>query len=87
MRRITWAVIVVASVTLCLWQISNAVDQYIRYDTVNSIVTKKHETLAFPAITVCNVNKVRKSYAEALGAPATQLLEAAVFEQLAFFRT
>ena len=80
-RRIIWAVLVVASVAACLWQVSFAVNQYLQYDTVNSIVTKKHETMAFPAITVCNVNKVRKSYAEALGAPATQLLQAALFEK------
>ena len=75
-RRITWAVIVVASVTLCLWQISNAVDQYLQYDTVNSITITKHESMSFPAITVCNVNGVRKAYAESLGAPAAHLLQA-----------
>ena len=51
-RRTTWAVIVVASVMACLWQISNAVDQYLQYDTVNSVKITKHESMSFPAITV-----------------------------------
>ena len=80
LRRITWAFIFVASVTACLWQISNAVDQYLRYDTVNSITIKKHESMAFPAVTVCNVNGMRKAYANNLGAPAAHLLQAFLFE-------
>ena len=60
-RRIIWAVLVVASVAACLWQISLAVDQYLQYDTVNSISTKKHESMAFPAITIggCGTSRRR----------------------------
>ena len=79
-RRLAWAAFFVASVTACLWQISNAVDQYFQYDTVNSISITKYESMSFPAITVCNVNGVRKAYAESLGAPAAHLLQAFFFE-------
>ena len=86
-RRITWSVIFVASAAACLWQISNAVDQYTRYDTVNSVSITKHESLSYPAITVCSGNGVRKAYVESLGEPAAQLLQALLFETTTYVRT
>lgn len=66
-RRALWALFVGACVSICLWQISNAISQYFQYDTVNSISIQRHVALRFPAITVCNVNQVRQSFADSFG--------------------
>ena len=73
-RRILWIVMFVGCVSICLWQISNAVQQYFRYDTVNTVSIMRHSSLKLPAVSICNINQIRRSYAEALGSPYTEIL-------------
>ncbi|BFZ05750.1 hypothetical protein BsWGS_08789 [Bradybaena similaris] len=60
-RRIIWAILVLTSFSWGLHQLVIVVDSYFSYP-VSSVITLQHGTdIPFPAVTICNLNKLRKS--------------------------
>ena len=66
-HRIFWALAFTGSVIIAAWMISAVWQKYTRYPVIvsfQSFETKTNE-IAFPAITICNMNKILRSKAEA----------------------
>lgn len=66
-RRVLWLIIVLASASGCLY---NCVDR-IRFlagaPTATAITLDRRQEINFPAVTICNLNMLRRDYLEELG--------------------
>lgn len=78
-RRITWAVLFLFSVTIAMSQWQVLIMKYFEYDVATNVdLVRKRETV-FPAITLCNMNPIAnpsvvpslKDYLDSVGASAT----------------
>lgn len=61
LRRVLWSIFLLCCISACLYQSALAVDQYIKYESINSLSTERHTSLDLPAVTICNVNQLRLS--------------------------
>ncbi|CAG5125164.1 unnamed protein product [Candidula unifasciata] len=60
-KRVVWLVMVVSVLTIAIFQLVDLVSDFYTYP-VTTLVKIKHETKAtFPAITICNVNRKKRS--------------------------
>ena len=66
-RRIFWAVIFLGAMGACLYNIIDRILYLAGQPTATTISIKREASLAFPSITVCNLNLARRSYLEANG--------------------
>ncbi|KAK6470882.1 amiloride-sensitive sodium channel subunit gamma-like [Huso huso] len=60
-RRLLWAVFVGFALCCALWQCTEMVLNYYRYPSHEKITLVSNTMLAFPAVTICNLNSVRYS--------------------------
>lgn len=66
-RRVFWLVIVLTTASACLY---NCIDRILILTSRHSITTinlKQGREMDFPAVTICNLNMLRKDYLEGLG--------------------
>lgn len=66
-RRLFWLLIVLVAGGYCLYNISDRVQHLLRNPTFTSTSIVRKESLEFPAVTICNLNSVKRSYLEDLG--------------------
>ena len=53
-----WIFVVLSCVTGCLGQVFTFLEIFWRYPTIIDIETEKTDELQFPAVTVCNMNRL-----------------------------
>lgn len=79
-RRLTWAVLFLCSVTIAMSQWQVLITKYFEYDVATNVnLVRKRETV-FPAITLCNMNPIANpsavpslnDYLDSVGASATR---------------
>lgn len=64
-RRVVWALILLASLGVCLFFLIGHFTNFSRKPTSTTLnVIRPEKGLAFPAVTFCNLNPVSRSYAE-----------------------
>ncbi|KAM7293125.1 acid-sensing ion channel 4-A-like [Ixodes scapularis] len=68
-RRACWLLAFGALACLMVMDLSYIFVEFLRYEDVVSITYTEPARAGFPAVTVCNVNKVRKSVLCQAGAP------------------
>lgn len=61
MRRTMWALALLASLVLFLYQASRSTGTYLEHPHVTALSEESRRELTFPAITLCNVNRFRFS--------------------------
>ena len=67
-RRIMWGMILIASLGVCLYYlIEHGLEFAARPTSTTVLVERPAQGLAFPAVTVCNMNPVSRSFAEERG--------------------
>jgi hypothetical protein len=64
-RRLVWAVIVVAATGALLYNIVTIVMLYLAYPVVTTLTLTHTPSITFPAVTICNLNQMRSSVAAA----------------------
>ena len=69
-RRIFWLLIVLVAASYCLYNISDRIRYLSSNPTSTTTSLVQHESLEFPAITICNLNSVKRSYLETVNASA-----------------
>lgn len=60
-RRTGWAVAVLAALGIALYQVAERIRHYAEYSHLTALGEEGGRGLAFPAVTFCNVNRVRRS--------------------------
>uniref|UniRef100_A0A8D0DJ41 Acid-sensing ion channel 3 n=1 Tax=Salvator merianae TaxID=96440 RepID=A0A8D0DJ41_SALMN len=60
-RRVAWAVAVLAAVGMFLYQAAERVQYYKEYHHVTMLDEVEGKRLIFPAVSLCNFNRIRKS--------------------------
>lgn len=78
-RRFLWLVLVVTSATGCLYDIIKSVHRLTRGSTDTTVSVVEPDTVDFPAVTLCNLNIVRRSYLENLSSGVRELIENAPY--------
>ena len=63
-RRVFWLIILLGAAGGCFYNIVNRIMYLASGPTSTTISTTREETLHFPEVTFCNLNSVRRSYAE-----------------------
>ena len=64
LRRRMWILIMMVCITVCVYVAASAVVTYFSFPANSAIQVHYVDELPFPAVTVCNVNPVKKSYYE-----------------------
>ena len=67
-RRVFWAIVVVVAAGFCLYNIIDQMVEYAKNPTATTITqrTNPNGELTFPAVTVCNLNRFKRSVYESL---------------------
>uniref|UniRef100_A0ACB8FW12 Uncharacterized protein n=2 Tax=Sphaerodactylus townsendi TaxID=933632 RepID=A0ACB8FW12_9SAUR len=60
-RRVAWAGAVLAAVGIFLYQVGERVQYYQEYHHVTMLDEEEGKLLVFPAVTLCNYNRIRRS--------------------------
>ncbi|XP_074650415.1 uncharacterized protein LOC141905447 [Tubulanus polymorphus] len=66
MRRILWLIAILVVVTLYFYSVIGAIMYYLSYPTSMIYTLQQNMVLAFPTITICNLNQCRLSTAQKL---------------------
>lgn len=66
-RRAIWLVIVLASASGCLYNCIDRIRFLASKPTATAITLDRRQEINFPAITICNLNMLRRDYLEELG--------------------
>lgn len=74
-RRLFWLFIVLSAGGYCLYNISDRIQFLLSNPTTTSTTVVWQESLAFPAVTICNLNNLKRSYLEAAGLDFSSFLE------------
>lgn len=61
LRRLAWTLALLASVGIFLYQVAERVQYYQEYHHVTMLDEEEGQRLAFPAVTFCNYNRIRRS--------------------------
>ncbi|XP_033108975.1 acid-sensing ion channel 5-like [Anneissia japonica] len=60
--KLLWVLIFMAGLSLCVWQISLRIQEYLLFNVNTEINLTFVDELEFPALTICNFNRYRSSY-------------------------
>ncbi|GIY16700.1 acid-sensing ion channel 1 [Caerostris darwini] len=60
--KITWISILTCALIGCCYQIYGFTDQYFKYPVIVDLLIEQPETITFPAVTVCNLNRMKSEY-------------------------
>ena len=60
-RRLFWLVVVLGAATGCLYNVSDRIMFLASKPTSTTVSTKRGDMLFFPAVTICNLNRFRRS--------------------------
>ncbi|GFR82037.1 acid-sensing ion channel 5 [Elysia marginata] len=63
LRRLIWAALVIGFAVWATYNVSNVVKDYLSRPVLTSVKSDYQTKMAFPAVTFCNINRVRKSLA------------------------
>ena len=66
LRRIFWLFIVFASTSGCLYNCSDRIRFLSSKPTATTITVDRRQNVIFPAVTICNLNMLRRDYLESL---------------------
>jgi len=66
LTRLVWVCLVLAGIGLATYQIQDRICYFYRYPTATDVRIEQAHKLRFPQVTICNVNKMRKSVAHHL---------------------
>ena len=72
-RRLFWLLILLAAGGYCFYNILDRIQFLLSNPTTTSTTVVRQETLAFPAVTICNLNIVKRSYLEELGSAGVNI--------------
>ena len=70
-RKILWLLIVLASASACLYNCIDRIRFLASGPTATTITLNRQPHINFPAVTICNLNMLRKDYLEELGLSET----------------
>ncbi|GIX77028.1 degenerin mec-10 [Caerostris extrusa] len=57
--KITWISILTCALIGCCYQIYGFIDQYFKYPVIVDLLMEQPETITFPAVTICNLNRMK----------------------------
>ncbi|XP_033108974.1 acid-sensing ion channel 5-like [Anneissia japonica] len=60
--KLLWVLIFISGLSLCVWQISLRIQEYLLFNINTEINLMFVDELEFPALTICNFNRYRASY-------------------------
>ncbi len=63
-RRGFWFVIMLAAASACIYNCADRIKFFISSPTATSITLQRKQEIDFPAVTICNLNMLRKEYLE-----------------------
>ncbi|GFS43689.1 acid-sensing ion channel 5 [Nephila pilipes] len=61
-RELSWLFIILAASSGCIWKTTLFLNDFFQYPIVVSFKVEKFQRLEFPALTICNLNRVKFSY-------------------------
>ncbi|GIZ01975.1 acid-sensing ion channel 5 [Caerostris extrusa] len=65
-RKIMWLSILTTVIMICCYQIYAFFDQYFKYPVVVNLKIEGQDAVDFPAVTVCNLNRMKSEYEKCL---------------------
>ena len=74
-RRFLWLLLVLTSAGGCLYDIAISICRLTRGDTDTNVSIQEPKSVNFPAITLCNLNIVRRSYLKNVSSELVELIE------------
>ncbi|XP_033101245.1 acid-sensing ion channel 1C-like [Anneissia japonica] len=63
-RRLLWVCAFLASFSMCVWQVKSLIYAFLDRQVTTNVDIKSVTVLSFPAVTICNLNNMRRSYME-----------------------
>lgn len=66
-RKILWVIVLAAGLFGCGYEIYRFLILYFQYPVVVNLQVENERSLEFPAVTICNLNRMRKKYEICLG--------------------
>ena len=60
-RKILWSITMLVMISLIIVGLTQSVSKYYQYDSVTSTKLERNDSLILPAVTICNVNSIKKS--------------------------
>jgi len=66
-RRIVWVLLVLASFGIMIWQLTDLIQGYRKYEVQTNSILDYPKDLAFPEVTVCNANMIDSYYVNETG--------------------
>lgn len=74
-RRFLWLVLVLTSASGCLYDIIESIRRLARGNTDTTVSVVEPEIVDFPAVTLCNLNLIRKSYLQSVSRELEELID------------
>lgn len=65
--RILWSILILFGLCFMIYQIQDRFTAYLKYETTTTIKDRYNPHLQFPAVTICNENRMKKSAVEKKG--------------------
>lgn len=59
-----WFLILILCISCCIYQVNNFLLIYFRYPVLIDVEVKNNKVLDFPAVTICNLNRMKRSHIE-----------------------
>lgn len=80
-RRLFWLVIVLTAGIGCLFNVSNRIIFLANGPTSTTVSVVEADSVDFPAVTLCNLNLIRKSYLESVSPGLAELIQSVFYTQ------
>lgn len=80
-RRLFWLIIVLAAAIGCLFNVSNRIIFLANGPTSTRVSVVEEDSINFPAVTLCNLNLIRKSYLESTSPGLAKLVRNIFYSQ------
>lgn len=80
-RRLFWSVIVLTAAVGCLFNVSNRIIFLANGPTSTTVSIVEADSVNFPAVTLCNLNLIRKSYLESVSPGLAEFIRNVFYSQ------